>query len=73
MAYSKRTRTIILIIGFFLFITGFLSIFLSLVGINLTMFSWINKTFGNGAALFSHISRIVIGIVMMYLSTLRED
>lgn len=62
-----------LIIGFFLFITGFLSIFLSLVGINLSMFSWINNHFGNGVAFLSHITRIILGIVLIYLAYQKED
>ena len=73
MAYSSKTKTILAIVGFALFITGFLSIFLSLVGINLSMFSWINKTFGNGIAFFSHIVRIIVGLVLIYLAYQREE
>jgi hypothetical protein len=68
LAMSSKTRTILTVIGFFFFISGFLSIFLAAVGINLTMFSWMNKAFGNGPAFLLHIARVVVGVVMIYLS-----
>jgi uncharacterized membrane protein len=56
------------IIGFLLFTIGFLSIFLSLVGLNFSFLSWMNNLLGSSLAFLIHIIMIMVGLILIYLN-----
>ncbi len=55
-----------LIIGFVLFVLGFLSIILSLVGLKLDVIGFLFKI-GSGFAFLTHIIFVCLGIALMYV------
>jgi hypothetical protein len=61
-------NNIINLIGFLLFVIGFMSIFLSLVGLNFTFLSWLNNAVGNSMAFLIHLSMIVSGLIIIYVN-----
>lgn len=63
----QSNKTIYTTIGFLMFIIGFLALFLSLVGLNLSYLSWINKTIGDGGAFLVNICLIVGGAILVYM------
>ena len=59
-------KTIWLIFGFFLFLSGFLALVLSMVGVKLAFLTWIDLP----SALFGFLFRILMivsGIIIIYL------
>ena len=60
-------KTLFTTIGFLMFVIGFLAIFLSLVGLNLSYLSWINKTVGDGGAFLFNIVLIKSAFTNYYL------
>ncbi|MFT4537089.1 MAG: hypothetical protein ACJA1A_001185 [Saprospiraceae bacterium] len=60
------------IIGFLLFLGGFLSIVLSLVGLQLTFFSWI-QSFGAGISIVIKLIMLFSGLIIMYISKMPPE
>ena len=59
--------TLFLILGFILFLSGFVSLVLLLVGLKLTALAWIDN-FGSGIGLIIRLIMVFGGIIMIYLS-----
>jgi len=65
-------KEIVTVIGFALFIFGFIAIFLTLVGLNLTMFSFIEKL----PTPFPFVTKIVLvmlGVILIYTAKFNRD
>lgn len=62
-----KTRTIILIIGFLLFVTGMISLVLILIGANLSYLAWIDKP-GSPRGILIRLFMIGGGLVLSYLA-----
>jgi len=63
----KRSRLILLIIGFLLFVTGFISFTLILIGGNLSYLAWIDRP-GTPQGIIIRILMIGGGLVMAYMA-----
>ena len=63
----QSNKTVYTTIGFLMFIIGFLALFLSLVGLNLSYLSWINKIIGDGGAFLVNICLILGGAILVYM------
>ena len=63
----NRSRIILLIIGFLLFVTGFISFVLILIGANLSYLAWIDRP-GTPQGIIIRILMIGGGLVMAYMS-----
>jgi uncharacterized membrane protein len=64
-------RTILIILGFLLFISGFIALILMLVGLQLSYLTWIDapsRTFG----LVIRLAMILGGLIMVYLANNRS-
>lgn len=59
-------------IGYLLFLLGFLSILFSIVGLELTMMSWLSS-FGSGASIVIRLSFLFMGLIIMYVSKLPPE
>jgi putative flippase GtrA len=60
-------KDIITVVGFALFLLGFIALFLSLVGLNLTMFSFL-EDLPAPYPFLSKIIMIVLGTVIIYVA-----
>lgn len=60
-------KEIITVIGFALFLLGFIALFLSLVGLNLTMFSFL-ENFPSPFPLVIKLVMIMAGVIVIYIS-----
>jgi len=60
-------KAIYAIIGFFLFITGFLALFLMLVGVQLSFLTWIDSP-GRLVGLLIRLGMILSGAIIIYLT-----
>ncbi len=60
-------KEIIIVVGFLLFLLGFISLFLSLVGLNLTIFSFI-EDLPSPFALVSKLLMIMAGVIIIYVA-----
>lgn len=60
------------IVGFFLFLAGFMAIVLSLVGLQLTFLSWI-QSFGKGISIIIKLVMLFSGLIIMYISKMPEE
>lgn len=60
-------NSILLIIGFLLFLFGFISLVLTLIGLRITFLSWIDD-FGSGTGLVIRLVMIFGGIIIVYLT-----
>ena len=65
---NMNKNNIINLTGFLLFVIGFMSIFLSLVGLNFTFLSWLHNTIGNSLAFLLHLCMIVAGLIIIYVN-----
>ena len=63
----NRSRIILLIIGFLLFVTGFISFVLILIGANLSYLAWIDRP-GTPQGIIIRILMIGGGLVMAYMA-----
>lgn len=64
-------RTLVIIFGFLLFVSGFIALILMLVGLQLSYLAWIDapgRTFG----LVVRLVMILGGVIMIYLATNRR-
>ena len=70
----KPARLITLILGFLLFVTGFISFVLILIGANLSYLAWIDRP-GSQQGIIIRILMIGGGLVMAYmaLNPARDD
>lgn len=59
-------KEIVTVIGFLLFLFGFIALFLSLVGLNLTMFSFL-ENLPSPFALVSKLLMIMAGVIIIYI------
>ena len=66
-----NNRSIFSLIGILLFLTGFVAIILSLVGLNLSLLSWL-EDLGKGVAFLVKIIMVLFGIIILYLSKTTE-
>jgi len=74
LLYTMQTnKTLYTTIGFLMFVVGFLAIFLSLVGLNLSYLSWINKAIGDGGAFLVNVCLIVGGSILVYMTKANRD
>lgn len=62
----------ITIIGFLLFLGGFMAIVLSLVGLQLTFFSWI-QSFSTGVSIIIKLIMLFGGLIIMYISKMPPE
>jgi hypothetical protein len=62
-----KTRTILLILGFLLFVTGMISLVLILIGANLSYLAWIDKP-GSPRGLLIRLVMIGGGLVLSYVA-----
>ena len=62
-----RLRTIIMILGFLLFILGMLSLVLVLIGANFSYLAWIDKP-GSPRGLLIRLFMIGGGLIMSYMA-----
>ncbi len=62
-----RTRHILMILGFLLFVLGMLSLILILIGANLSYLAWIDSP-GSPRGILIRIVMIGGGLVMVYLA-----
>lgn len=62
-----KNKSVLTILGFFLFTIGILSIFLSFVGLKLNFLGFISKL-GAGPALLVHLIIAIVGVSMMYMA-----
>lgn len=62
-----KKRSVLTVLGFFLFTIGILSIFLSFVGLKLNFIGFISKL-GPGLALLVHLIIAIVGVSMMYMA-----
>ena len=62
-----RPRHFVLVIGFILFVTGFISFVLILIGANLSYLAWIDRP-GTPQGIIVRILMIGGGLVMAYLA-----
>jgi hypothetical protein len=69
----EANKTLYTTIGFLMFVIGFLAIFLSLVGLNLSYLSWINKAIGDGGAFLVNVILIVCGAVLVYMTKAKRE
>ena len=60
-------KTVMGVIGFVLFLLGFLSLILSLVGVQFTYMRWLDFN-GRGLGFLLRIIMIIVGIVIIYFS-----
>ena len=60
-------RTIVLVIGFFLFISGMYAVVLTLVGAKVTFLLFLEKL-GPSGGFFAKVAMIMIGIMMIVMS-----
>jgi|GEM_PF-582185 len=60
-------KELLTLLGFILFVLGFLSILLSLVGVDLAFLLWMN-TFGSLASFLIKILMIITGVIIVVLS-----
>jgi hypothetical protein len=67
IATSMRSRNILLIFGFLLFITGMLSLVLILIGANLSILAWIDKP-GSPRGIIIRMVMIGGGLILAYLA-----
>jgi len=69
-----KNKGLLTLIGFILFFTGMLSIVLSMIGVNFTIFSALNKANGNIAFVF-YLVLVVFGLLMVIIpnTDLRND
>jgi hypothetical protein len=65
-------RAIILSLGFFLFISGFLSLILMMTGLKLSFLGFLDF-FGRGFGFLLRLLMIIGGIVMIYLLNIEEE
>lgn len=65
-------RNIATVAGFMLFLLGFLSLILSLVGLKLDVLGFLYKL-GGGFALFVHLILMIGGLSMLYVSRVGID
>ena len=65
-------KEVITVIGFAFFLLGFLSLFLTLVGLNLSMFSIIEKL-PTPFPLVTKLVMIMIGAVLIYTAKFNRD
>ncbi|MBK9984056.1 MAG: hypothetical protein IPP15_17090 [Saprospiraceae bacterium] len=63
----KSSRLILLIIGFLLFVTGFISFTLILIGGNLSYLAWIDRP-GTPQGVIIRILMVGGGLVMAYMA-----
>lgn len=56
------------VIGFLCFFTGFLSILLSVLGIQFSLLVWMDQL-GNGTAFLMRLGIMVFGIILLVIST----
>lgn len=61
-----KTRHILLILGFLLFVTGMLSLVLILIGANLSYLAWIDKP-GTPRGIIIRLLMIGGGLILSYL------
>jgi hypothetical protein len=68
-------RNLLTILGFFLFITGFIGIVVNMVGLPFAITDWMNLITGPFVGFFVKIAMVVTGIVLtiMNLSSKNED
>ena len=59
-------RSIITNIGFVFFIVGFISLFLSLVGVRLTMLAFLDN-FSSTASFVAKLIMIMLGFILIYV------
>ncbi len=67
IAFLMRLRSIILILGFLLFISGMLSLVLILIGANLSILAWIDKP-GSPRGIIIRMLMIGGGLMMSYFA-----
>lgn len=60
------------IIGFLLFLGGFMAIMLTLVGLQLTFLSWIHS-FGTGISIIIKLVMVFGGLIIMYISKMPPE
>jgi hypothetical protein len=65
--FIMKKDSILSVAGFILFVIGFMSIFLSLIGLNFKFLSFINNALGNSAAFLLHLVMIITGIILLYI------
>lgn len=65
-------RAVILSLGFFLFMAGFLSLILMMTGLQLSFLAFLDY-FGRGFGFLLRLLMIIVGIVMVYLLTIQDD
>lgn len=59
-------------LGYLLFLTGFLSILLSIVGLQLTFLSWLSNL-GIGISIIIKLVLLFSGLIIMYLSKMTPE
>ena len=62
----------ITIIGYLLFLAGFMSILLSMVGLQLTFLSWI-QSFGTEVSIIIKLVMLFGGLIIMYISKMPSE
>jgi hypothetical protein len=60
------------IIGFFLFLAGFMAIVLSLVGLQFTFLSWV-QSLGKGISIIIKLVMLFSGLIIMYISKIPAE
>jgi len=58
--------------GYALFIIGFLSILLNIVGLQLSMLSWMSNL-GQGTSIIIKLSMLFSGLIIMYISKMPAE
>lgn len=68
-----KKDSLLSVIGFLLFVTGFMSIFLSLIGLNFKFLSFVNNSLGNSVAFLLHLLMIMSGLILLYVLKQRRS
>ena len=66
------SKAIYSIIGFILFVLGFLALVLQMVGVQLVFLTWLDN-WGGGIGLFLRISMIITGLVIVIVTRSGEQ
>ncbi len=67
MEFSNRSRTIMTVIGFFLFFSGMYALSLSLVGVQASYLVWIDK-WGGLIGLLIRLGMIIFGVLLAVIA-----
>ena len=63
-----KKDAVLTLIGFLLFIIGFMSVFLGLIGLNFKFLAVVNNTLGSSGAFLLHIIMIMAGLITIYIA-----